>query len=111
MTKICNLDDISERDSIGVTAEIDGVAKTLIVVRRDDTAFVYINSCPHIGAPLDLQPGKFLSLDKKNIICSTHGALFEIDTGHCIFGPCKDDHLDVLPVQVENGEVLYKNLN
>jgi len=111
MSKICDLAEISEGDSIGVTAEIDGVAKMLIVVRRDGRAFVYLNSCPHIGTPLDLQPGKFLSHDKQNIICSTHGALFEIDTGHCIFGPCKDDHLDVLPVQVENGEVWYKNLN
>ncbi len=111
MIKICDLDDIPKGESIGVTAEIDGAAKMLIVVRRDDTPFVYMNSCPHIGTPLELQPGKFLSIDKKNIICSTHGALFEIDTGYCIFGPCKDDHLDALPVHVENGEVLYKNLN
>jgi len=107
MTKICDLNDITEGESIGVTAEIEGTAKMLIVIRRNKNAFVYINSCPHIGAPLDLQPGKFLSHDKKNIICSTHGALFEIDTGHCVFGPCKDNHLDVFPVQVENGEVLY----
>jgi len=107
MTKICDLNDVNDGESIGVTAEIDGTAKMLIVVRRDNTAFVYLNSCPHIGTPLDLQPGKFLSIDKKNIICSTHGALFEIDTGLCIFGPCKDDHLDVLPVRVENGEVRH----
>ena len=109
MTKICNLDDIAEGEGIGVTVDIDDTAKMLIVIRRNKSAFAYINSCPHIGTPLDLQPGKFLSHDKKNIICSTHGALFEITTGHCVFGPCKDDHLEVLPVRVENGEVLYKS--
>ena len=36
----------------------------LIVIRRNNNAFVYINSCPHIVEPLDLQPGKFLSHNK-----------------------------------------------
>ncbi len=106
MTKICDLNQIPDGESIGLTVEIAGNAKMLILVRKADKAFAYVNSCPHIGAPLDLQPGKFLSHDKKNIVCSTHGALFEIDTGHCIFGPCKDDHLDALPIQIVNGEVI-----
>jgi nitrite reductase/ring-hydroxylating ferredoxin subunit len=106
MTKICNLDDISDGESIGLTVEIGGNAKMLIAVRRGDSAYIYINSCPHIGAPLDLQPGNFLTHDKKHLLCSTHGALFEIDTGHCTFGPCKDDHLEVLPIKIENGEIL-----
>ena len=106
MTKICNLEDIEDGESIGLTVAIAGNAKMLIAVRRGDSAYVYINSCPHIGAPLDLQPGKFLTHDKKSILCSTHGALFEIDTGHCTFGPCKDDHLEVLPIKIEKGEIL-----
>jgi nitrite reductase/ring-hydroxylating ferredoxin subunit len=109
MTKICNLDDIEDGDSIGLTAEIAGATKMLIAVREGSQAFVYINSCPHIGAPLDLQPGKFLSHDKKHIMCSTHGALFEISSGLCTFGPCKDDHLDILPIRVENGEIFAEN--
>jgi nitrite reductase/ring-hydroxylating ferredoxin subunit len=107
MTEICNLDDIEPGASIGVTVEIDGNSKMLIVVRQAEYVYAYINSCPHIGTPLDLQPGKFLSHDKKNIMCSTHGALFEINTGHCTFGPCKDDHLEVLPVRLEKGAVLF----
>ena len=106
MTKICNLNDIEDGESLGLSVEIAGNSTMLIVIRRAENAFVYVNSCPHIGAPLDLQPGKFLSHDKKHIICSTHGALFELDTGHCTFGPCKDDHLDVLPTGIENGEIL-----
>jgi nitrite reductase/ring-hydroxylating ferredoxin subunit len=108
MTKICDLEDIEDGESIGLTVEIDGQPKMLIAVRKGTQAFVYINSCPHIGTPLDLQPGKFLSFDKKHILCSTHGALFEIETGHCTFGPCKDDHLDILPIRVENGEVFSR---
>jgi nitrite reductase/ring-hydroxylating ferredoxin subunit len=105
MNKICNLDDIKDGGSIGLTLEINGNLKMLIALRNGDRAFVYINSCPHIGTPLNLQAGKFMSHDKKYIICSTHGALFKIDTGHCIFGPCKDDYLDSLQIRIENGEI------
>ncbi len=65
MTRICDLNDIPEGEGTGLTAKIEGTTKMLIVIRRNNNAFVYINSCPHIGAPLDLQPGKFLSHDKK----------------------------------------------
>ena len=77
----------------------------VLAVRKDDQVFVYINSCPHIGTPLDFHAGKFLSRDSKHIICSTHGALFEIESGYCIFGPCRNSYLEGVPVAVSNGEV------
>ena len=106
MIKICNLDDVKINKSCGFFVTINGEKKSLIVVRLQTSIYVYINSCPHIGAPLDLKPGQFLSHDKKNIVCSTHGALFEIETGQCIFGPCKDKYLEAIPIQINNGEVL-----
>lgn len=107
MIKICNLDDVNNNGSLGLVVEIDGTQKNLIVVRKDTEAFVYINSCPHIGSPLNLLPGNFLSLDKKNILCSTHGALFEISTGYCISGPCRDQKLLALPVRIVENEIQY----
>ena len=106
MTKICNLDDIRDGESTGLSATINGFIRTLIVVRAGNNAFVYVNSCPHTGAPLELKPGKFLSHDKQNIICSTHGALFEINTGLCIYGPCQDKHLEAIQISIDNGKIL-----
>ena len=103
---LCQLDDIGDGDSAGFTAEVEGKARMLLAVRKGDDVFVYINSCPHIGAPLDFHAGKFLSQDKKHIICSTHGALFEIEDGHCIFGPCRNAYLKAVPVTVSDGEVV-----
>jgi len=76
-----------------------------MVVRRGDTAFVYINSCPHIGSPLDFEPGKFLNLEKTHIMCSTHGALFNIDDGHCISGPCVGKDLEKVRTQIVGGNI------
>ena len=106
MTKICNLNDIKANKSLGLLVSINGTKKPLIIVRVKNNVFVYVNSCPHVGTPLDLKPGQFLSHDKKNIVCSTHGALFEINTGLCIFGPCKNKYLETIPVHIDNDEIL-----
>jgi len=76
-----------------------------MVIRRDDAAFVYVNSCPHIGSPLDFRPGQFLNLERTHILCSTHGALFRIEDGHCISGPCAGDRLEAAEAIVEDGMV------
>jgi nitrite reductase/ring-hydroxylating ferredoxin subunit len=44
--------------------------------------------CPHLGIPLNWAPERFLDLDGTLIQCSSHGALFQIDSGECIAGPC-----------------------
>ena len=107
VTKICNLNDINENQTLGLSANINGILAKLIIVRTETSVFAYINSCPHIGAPLDLQPGQFLNHNKTNIICSTHGALFQIDTGLCIFGPCKHAYLQSIRINIRNNGDLY----
>ena len=110
MTKICNLHDINDNQTLGLSTNINGTLKKIIIVRTEKGVFAYINSCPHIGAPLDLQPGQFLSHNKENIVCSTHGALFQIDTGLCIFGPCKDAYLQSIAITIEHdGDLYFQN--
>ncbi len=57
-------------------------------VRRDGIAYFYINRCPHRGIPLEWQPDKFLDQSASLIQCATHGALFLIESGECVAGPC-----------------------
>jgi nitrite reductase/ring-hydroxylating ferredoxin subunit len=109
MTKICSLDDIKDNNSLGLSIRINGILKKLIIIKEETRIFVYANTCPHIGGPLDLRPGQFLSHNNKNIICSTHGALFQIKTGLCIFGPCKDKYLETIPTRIEDNELFYIN--
>ena len=99
-TTLCALDDIPDGESGGFIAETPDGRRGFLVVRQGDTAFVYINSCPHIGSPLDFEPGKFLNLEKTHIMCSTHGALFNIDDGHCISGPCAGKDLEKVKTQI-----------
>ena len=106
INKLCELNDIEDGGSAGFTAKVNGTAQMVLAVRKGNQVFVYINSCPHIGTPLDFHAGKFLNQEKKHILCSTHGALFEIENGHCIFGPCRNSYLKVVPVEINGGEVV-----
>ena len=105
---LCQLEDIEDGGSAGFTAEVDGKPSMLLAVRKGKNVFVYINSCPHIGVPLDFHAGKFLSRDHEHIICSTHGALFEIEDGLCVSGPCRNAYLKAVLVTVEDSSVLIE---
>ena len=104
--KLCNLSEIEDGNSAAFTIDIHGKSNMVFAVRNGERVTVYLNSCPHTGAPLDLNAGKFLNLEKKYIICSTHGALFKIEDGYCISGPCQSSSLEAVPVTIKNGDVL-----
>jgi nitrite reductase/ring-hydroxylating ferredoxin subunit len=78
------------------------------VVRVDERVFAYVNRCPHAGHPLNLRPHDFLSADKTLILCRSHAATFERETGKCVWGPCAGQSLRALSVRVEGGLVLLE---
>ncbi|WP_119393375.1 Rieske (2Fe-2S) protein [Salinibius halmophilus] len=83
------VDHIQEGCAASLTREI-------FAVRRGGQLYVYQNECPHLGVNLEFQENQFLDSQGAHIICSTHGALFEIATGECIFGPCSGDYLEAI---------------
>ncbi|MGH8350354.1 MAG: Rieske (2Fe-2S) protein [Pseudomonas sp.] len=66
--------------------DIDG--QKLFAVRRSGQVYVYINRCPHRGVALEWHPDQFLDPSNSLIQCATHGALFLIEDGECVAGPC-----------------------
>lgn len=103
MTDLCALDDISDPGSKGPFI-VDGVA--VFVVRKDGEVFAYLNSCPHAGAPLQMEEDGFLDMDNSVIRCTIHGARFEIETGACLLGPCRNRRLSPHAVAIRNGRVI-----
>jgi len=76
------------------------------VVRQGDKVFAYQNFCVHVGHQLNWMPDDFLSKDRKAIMCASHGAQYEIDTGLCFRGPCIGKSLRKVELQVRDG-VIY----
>ena len=86
---LCLLSDLEEMQSIELTIE----ERKLFAIRQDNQLYAYWNSCPHMGIPLNWMPEKFLDLDGVFLQSSSHGALFKVDDGECVGGPCVGDHL------------------
>jgi nitrite reductase/ring-hydroxylating ferredoxin subunit len=104
-TRLCSLDDIEDGGSIALIAEINGLRTSLIIVRQEKRAFVYVNVCPHTGAPLDFEPGQFMNFDRSFIMCAMHGAIFRIEDGFCLQGPCVGKSLTPIPSEVREDHV------
>ncbi len=82
----------------------------VIVVRQADEIFCYHNICPHTGINLDWMPDEFLDITGKLLQCSTHGALFQINDGYCISGPCTGQNLLPIKLKIE-GDIFEIELN
>ncbi|MBL8670545.1 MAG: Rieske 2Fe-2S domain-containing protein [Alphaproteobacteria bacterium] len=105
---LCRLDALPDGGSIALRDPRQPAGSwepNIALVRRDGAVFAYRNDCPHRNTPLDLDDGRILSPDGAYIMCRTHGALFAIDTGLCIAGPCAGDRLTAVSVAVIDGEV------
>lgn len=101
-TPLCHINDIPDGESRGFLHQ--GI--NMIAVRQQEQLFLYQNSCPHLGIPLEWQADQFLNVDKSLIQCNTHGALFTIDRGECISGPCTGAHLIAVPFTI-SGDYIY----
>jgi nitrite reductase/ring-hydroxylating ferredoxin subunit len=78
------------------------------VVRRGDDVYAYQNFCMHVGHPLNWKPDSFLTKDGSRIICSSHGALYEIESGLCVAGPCPGKKLRAVDAEVRDGQVFVR---
>jgi nitrite reductase/ring-hydroxylating ferredoxin subunit len=103
---LCRIEDLPEGESRGFPAAPGGFTG-LFAIRKGQVVHVYVNSCPHIGLPLDPAPDRFLDAKKAVIVCSAHGARFRIGDGECISGPCYGESLEAVPARVdEEGRVI-----
>ncbi len=105
MTLLCRLDEIADRAAKGFELDRHGDQLAICVIRRGTQAYGYVNSCPHLGVFLEWQPDKFLTPDGRFLLCSMHGALFQVEDGLCVAGPCFKKKLKPVALDVYNGEI------
>jgi nitrite reductase/ring-hydroxylating ferredoxin subunit len=95
---LCKLDDLEDRCAMELIIE----ERQLFAVRQDNSIFAYWNICPHRNSPLNWVPNQFLDVENQFIQCALHGALFDIDSGFCIAGPCSGDSLQPVELRCED---------
>ena len=93
----------------GVRFEIEyrGERAPAFAVRYGGRVHAYLNRCAHVAMELDWREGQFFDLEGRDLICSTHGAVYAAASGHCLGGPCGGTPLVRLRVEERDGRVYY----
>lgn len=96
---LCHINDIKESQAKGFTLS---KTSSVFAVKKNGLIYTYKNSCPHLGVELEWLEDQFLDFENVLIQCSTHGALFLIETGECVSGPCQGQNLSIINNSIDD---------
>jgi nitrite reductase/ring-hydroxylating ferredoxin subunit len=105
---ICAADALRDAGP-GVRFEVvyAGAPTPAFVVRAAGTVFGYLNRCGHMPMELDWRAGDFFAADGRDLVCSTHGARYDVTDGRCLGGPCGGTPLVRLAVAERQGGIYF----
>ena len=108
-TRLCSVADIEDNTTREFKLYAEQQEFELFVVHKQKQMYAYLNQCPHTGVNLNWVANQFFDIDNNYIQCATHGALFRIEDGYCVRGPCAGMSLKQLPIESDN-ESIYITL-
>ena len=103
---LCRLADLPDPGARNFVLQIGERRFHGFVVRRGQDVRGFVDRCPHMGLPLAQQLDRYLTPDGSLIACSWHGALFRVEDGACLGGPCVGAALTPWRVRLQAGEVV-----
>jgi nitrite reductase/ring-hydroxylating ferredoxin subunit len=63
----------------------------------------YVNECRHVAMTLDWVENQFFTPEGDYLLCPTHGAFYDPETGECVAGPPCGRSLFAVPL-IERGD-------
>ncbi len=103
--RIFDENELAEMEAKGYIGRVAGMQRNIFAVRREGEIYVYLNQCPHVNSLIDHIQGQFFAPDGVHLRCGMHGAIFRIEDGVCIDGPCEGESLQRLPIEIRDGGV------
>jgi len=107
-TVLCQFEELADGAARGFSIKVESEPLAIILVRQGREVFAYQNSCPHTGVNLEWLPDEFMDDTSQYLVCATHGALFQIEDGECVAGPCHGESLKKLPVMINDDSVILQ---
>lgn len=80
--------------------------EALVLLDHEGQVRAYVNQCKHLPIPIDSGSREFFDADRRHLLCGTHGALFRLDDGMCVRGPCRGMPLDPVEVEVDEDAIV-----
>src|SRR5437899_1896972 len=77
------------------------------VVRYGGVVYGYLNRCAHLSIELDWAQGEFFESSGLYLMCATHGAIYEPDSGKCAGGPCRGGRLRTICVTEKENKIFW----
>jgi len=103
--RLCALAEIPDPGAKGFRFRHGEALFAGVVVRRGALLVGYVDRCPHAGWPLAAFDDWFLTRNGDHILCSGHGALFDLSNGACVVGPCLGERLSPWPIALRGADV------
>lgn len=87
---LCNSRDLLD-GGLAVPFDVMYAGQTCraFAIRYKGSPHAYLNRCTHVAMEMDWQPNRFFDDSGRWLLCATHGAVYEPDTGACKGGPCR----------------------
>jgi nitrite reductase/ring-hydroxylating ferredoxin subunit len=106
---LCRLADLTEGEARGF-GPFDGSRAKAFVVRKGARVYAYWDACPHYGdTPMAWRTDAYLNAARDRIVCASHGAEFEIESGRCVLGAALGKSLRPAPIEASaSGDVIIK---
>ena len=104
--ELCSLEIIEDGSAREFSYRSGSDFYDIFIQRKGHNAFAYMNMCPHAGTPLHMEEGVFMERTGKYLMCHTHGALFQLEDGLCVAGPCNGDYLQAVEIKIDQGKII-----
>ena len=82
----------------------NGHHREAILLHEDDDVVGWLNYCQHF-THIRLDKGSGAERRNGEVLCTNHGAMFDVESGLCTHGPCEGAYLEGIEVSAENGTV------
>jgi nitrite reductase/ring-hydroxylating ferredoxin subunit len=103
---ICALSDLPDPGTREFTVGVGEWPVPGFVVRYRGEVRAYLNRCPHAGHLLNWKTDNFFAPEGSLLTCTSHDAMFDVDTGVCVAGPCVGRSLRALQIDIVDGQIL-----
>lgn len=104
--RLCALATLTDGQAALVGAAGAPAQEAILLVRRGDLVAGFVNECPHMGLPLDWKPDRLALGGGAFLRCSHHGAVFRVDDGLCVAGPCVGESLSPVALRIVDDMIM-----
>ncbi len=87
---LCSSRDLVEGGlAVPFDVSYEGQTCRAFAIRFEGLPQAYLNRCTHVAMELDWQPNQIFDDTGLWLLCASHGAAYQPDTGLCVGGPCR----------------------